>query len=108
MHSSTQLVIVVTTVASHQDAERIAHQLIDSSLAACVQIDSPVTSHYLWGGAIQSSTEFRLTIKTASGCWQNLKEQLISLHPYEEPGILMFPVTDTTQGYLDWVIQHTR
>jgi periplasmic divalent cation tolerance protein len=107
MHSSPQLVIVVTTVASHDDAERIAHELINSNLAACVQIDGPVSSHYHWDGTVQTSTEYRLTLKTNSGSWQTLKEQLTLLHPYDEPEILMFPVTDTTEGYLEWVNQHT-
>ena len=108
MHSSHQLVIVVTTVASTADAEHLARQLIDSNLAACVQIEGPITSHYKWDGVVQSSTEFRMTIKTGNACWQDLKRQLAALHPYEQPEILMLPVTDTTEGYLKWAIQHTR
>ena len=108
MHSSHQLIIVVTTVASKTDADHLAHQLIDASLAACVQIEGPITSHYKWNGVTQSSTEFRMTIKTGNACWQDLKKQLVSLHPYEQPEILMLPVTDTTEGYLQWSIQQTR
>tara|TARA_B110000495_G_C23028793_1_gene612022 strand:- start:2339 stop:2989 length:651 start_codon:yes stop_codon:yes gene_type:complete len=107
MHVSNHLVVVVTTVESLDDAERLSRQLVEQSLAACVQIDGPITSHYRWDGAIQRSTEFRLTIKTSSERWPHLKERLTSLHPYDEPGILMLPVTDTTQGYLDWVVKHT-
>lgn len=107
MHASNHLVVAVTTVESLEDAERLSHQLVEQSLAACVQIDGPITSHYRWNGTIQCSTEFRLTIKTSSERWPDLKEHLTSLHPYDEPGILMLPVTDTTQGYLNWVIKHT-
>jgi periplasmic divalent cation tolerance protein len=108
MNSSHQIVIVVTTVASRADAEHLARQLIDTNLAACVQIEGPITSHYKWDGVVQSSTEFRITIKTGNACWQDLKRQLAVLHPYEQPEILMLPVTDTTEGYLKWAIQHTR
>jgi len=108
MHSSHQLVIVVTTVASHADAEHLARQLIDSNLAACVQIEGPVASYYKWDGVVQSATEFRMTIKTGNACWQDLKRQLVALHPYEQPEILMLPVADTTEGYLKWAIQHTH
>ena len=107
MNVSQQLVVAVTTVESLDDAEQLAHQLVEQSLAACVQIDGPITSHYRWNGTIQRSTEFRLTIKTSNERWPHLKEQMTSLHPYDEPGILMLPVTDTTQGYLNWVIKHT-
>ena len=97
MHASNQLVLVVTTVASHADANHLARQLIESRMAACVQIEGPMTSHYQWDGVIQSSTEFRLTIKTGNACWQDLKQHLTALHPYEQPEILMLPVTDTTE-----------
>lgn len=108
MHSSNQLVMVITTVASHKDAENLARQLIDDCLAACVQVEGPVTSHYKWEGIVQASTEFRLTIKTGNACWQDLKKQLVKLHPYEQPEILMLPVTDTTEGYLNWTIENSR
>jgi len=102
------LIIVMTTVASHEDAERITNQLLEAGLAACIQIDGPMTSHYLWKGTIERSNEFRLTIKTANTRWQTLKEQLVKHHPYEEPEILMLPVMDTTESYFKWVVQHTR
>ncbi len=108
MHPSDQLIIVMTTVASHEDAERITNQLLEAGLAACIQIDGPMTSHYLWKGTIERSNEFRLTIKTANTRWQTLKEQLVKHHPYEEPEILMLPVMDTTESYFKWVVQHTR
>ena len=108
MPSSHQLIIVITTVASNTDADHLARQLIDANLAACVQIEGPITSHYKWDGVAQVSTEYRMTIKTGNACWQDLKKQLLALHPYEQPEILMLPVTDTTDGYLQWVIQHTR
>ena len=50
MNSSHQLIIVVTTVATKTDADHLAHQLIDASLAACVQIEGPITSYYKWNG----------------------------------------------------------
>lgn len=108
MNSSNQLVVVFTTVASHKDAEHLASKLLENSLAACVQIEGPITSHYKWDGVIQSSSEFRLTLKAGIACWPELKEQLATLHPYEQPEILMLPVADTTEGYLNWVTQHTR
>ena len=52
-----------TTVADRADADRLAAGAVERGLAACVQIDGPVTSHYRWEGKLERSEEFRLTFK---------------------------------------------
>jgi periplasmic divalent cation tolerance protein len=44
LEKSTELLIVVTSFASFEDAKKMAHQLIESRLAACVQIQEGVYS----------------------------------------------------------------
>ena len=97
----------MTTVASAQDADALARSLVDQSLAACVQIDGPITSHYRWAGKVERASEFRLLIKTSLNHLANLKEKLAKLHPYDEPEIIMLPIADVTDGYRDWVIDQT-
>ncbi len=99
--------MVITTVASEQEAESIATALVDQSLAACVQIDGPVTSHYRWAGKVERASEYRLMIKTSRTAWPALREKLASLHSYEEPEIIMFTVDDASDGYRDWVVDQT-
>ena len=101
------LVIVTTTVESLQDADILAKSIIDLSLGACVQIDGPVVSHYRWSGEVHRNEEYRLTIKTTEAAWPSLKAKLGSLHPYDEPQIIMIRVDGTTDGYQDWVIDQT-
>ena len=45
---------VTTTVATPEDARRLAQAVLQQRLAACVQIE-PITSHYRWQGALQNS-----------------------------------------------------
>ncbi len=99
--------MVITTVASAQEAESLAAAVVDQSLAACVQIDGPITSHYRWAGKVEKASEFRLMIKTSQEAWPKLHEKLASLHPYEEPEIIMFAIDDASDGYRDWVIDQT-
>ena len=107
MGESNPLAIVTTTVESLQDAEILAKAIVGASLGACVQIDGPIVSHYRWSGEVQRSEEYRLTIKTTLTAWPALKTKLGSLHPYDEPQIVMIRVEDASAGYRDWVIDQT-
>lgn len=107
MSDSNALALVITTVESPDDADQLARSLVDQSLAACVQIDGPIISHYRWAGKVERAAEFRLLIKTSQNAWPSLKEKLVRLHPYDEPEIIMLPIADVTDGYRDWVIDQT-
>ena len=107
MIEPSPLAIVITTVESEDDANRLANAIIDKSLAACVQIDGPLTSHYRWSEQLHCAKEYRLTIKTTHKAWPTLKDELAKQHPYEEPQIIMLAVADSTDGYRDWVIDQT-
>ena len=107
MNDPDGLAMVISTVSSAQEAEALAAALVDQALAACVQIDGPVTSHYRWAGKVEQASEFRLMIKTSQKAWPALHEKLASLHPYEEPQIIMLAISDASDGYRDWVIDQT-
>lgn len=107
MNAPDGLAVVITTVASVQEAESLAAAVVDQSLAACVQIEGPVTSYYRWAGKVEKASEFRLMIKTSHKAWPELREKLLSLHSYEEPEIVMFSIDDSSDGYRDWVIDQT-
>ena len=107
MFDNDYLVLVMTTVASAEDADKLAQAMVEQSLAACVQIDGPIVSHYRWNGKLERAEEFRLSIKTVYGKWLRLREMLTQSHPYDEPEIVMMPIGDVSQGYRDWVIDQT-
>ena len=47
------VVQVTTTVESAEEAERIGRVLLDERLAACIQIQGPITSIYRWQGGVE-------------------------------------------------------
>lgn len=107
MNTNQPLIVVWTTIESTDQADQLAKTLVGESLAACVQIDGPITSHYRWAGQLQSATEYRLAIKSSMAAWSRLKERLANLHPYDEPEILMTVVDDASDGYRTWAIDQT-
>ncbi|MGB7344904.1 MAG: divalent-cation tolerance protein CutA [Pirellulaceae bacterium] len=98
----------MTTTSTKADAEMIAKALLEQSLAACVQIDGPIQSHYRWKGEIHCDEEHRLMIKTTMEAWPRLRQCIAEIHPYDEPELIMIEVIDSSEGYLDWVIQQTE
>ncbi len=94
---------VVTTVDDEQNATKIAKQLVECRLAACVQVEGPIQSSYWWQGKVETTREWRCSIKTTEGRYKELEEKIRALHPYEEPEILAFAVVQGSKSYLDWL-----
>ena len=90
----TNLIVVLTTCATEADAERIARQLIDSRLAACVSVVPQVRSFYRWKGQVETAGEWLLLIKTSREHFGTLRVEMEKLHPYELPELLALPVVD--------------
>ncbi|MGI9471070.1 MAG: divalent-cation tolerance protein CutA [Rubripirellula sp.] len=107
MSDPTGLILVISTVESAEDAASLARTLVDRGIAACVQIDGPITSHYRWQGKLHQSAEYRLMIKTTSDRWPDLKLDLDQMHPYDEPEIILLPIAEASTGYRDWVVSQT-
>ena len=61
----TDKIVVINTCGSADEAESLARTLIDRHLAACVTVISQAKSFYRWNGAVTSSTEWLLLIKTS-------------------------------------------
>lgn len=98
-----QFIQVMTTTARRAEAEQIARSLVDERLAACVQVAGPITSVYRWQGTVETSEEWRCTIKTRADLFVRLQEAIRRLHPYEVPEILALPVADGNADYLEWL-----
>ncbi len=100
----TDILSLVTTVGSHADAQRLAQSLIERRLAACVQVEPGLVSHYRWNGADCAEPEVRLTIKTLPQCRPALLAFLSEAHPYQLPQLL-WQQLQADAAYAAWVRQ---
>lgn len=96
-------VVVTTTSDDRLVLEKISYQLIESQLAACVQISSPITSYYRWKGKVETSQEWNCTIKTSLEKFDELQVVILKLHNYDEPQIVATPIVNGSSGYLQWL-----
>lgn len=96
--------IVLTTVASAAEGDRIARTLVAEQLAACISL-SPIRSVYRWQGEVQQTAELQLVIKTDLNRFEALQERLLQLHSYDLPELIAFPIAQGSPAYLDWIAQ---
>ena len=99
----TDKIVVLSTCASAEEAERLARRVIDERLAACVNVLSPVRSFYRWKGEIEDSAEWLLIIKSTRDKFDALRAALESAHTYEVPEVIAIPVVEGSPNYLAWI-----
>jgi periplasmic divalent cation tolerance protein len=95
---------LTTTVATLEEARRLARALVDQHLAACVQLDPAVESHYRWQGAACAEPEVRLTVKSLPDRLPALQAFFAREHPYQLPQLL-WHLDEASPAYADWVRQ---
>jgi periplasmic divalent cation tolerance protein len=104
----TDKIVVLSTCATPEEAEKLARFLLDEHLAACVSVVPAVRSFYHWKGAIESASECLLLVKTSRNLFPKLCEALGKAHSYEVPETLAVPIVAGSAAYLDWMEQHLR
>lgn len=96
------MLLAWTTVAHRGDAERLASNVIAHNLAACVQIDGHIVSHYRWQGQVERSEEFRLLFKLLPAQAGELEKYVLANHPYETPEWILVAAQRVGEKYLSW------
>jgi periplasmic divalent cation tolerance protein len=99
----TDKVIVFSTCPSRAEAKRIARDLVEARLAACVNIIDGVECIYSWKGKVEESQEVMLVVKSRRDLLGVLQERLASMHSYEVPEAIAIPVVDGLPAYLEWL-----
>jgi len=105
---SDQFVIVLTTLPVEGDVEKLASQLVEERLAACVNILPAMRSVYRWKNAIERADECQLVIKTTAEQVTALEARIRKLHPYDLPEFIVIPIVQGSADYLSWLSDTTR
>ena len=95
--------IILSTTGSREEARKIARALVERKLAACVNIVGPLESVYRWKGAVETSEEFLLIIKTTGAAYARARDLIRLLHSYELPECVQLSIEDGLPKYLEWI-----
>ncbi len=97
--------VVISTVGTVREGERISRILVLEGLAACVNIIPRVKSIYSWKGKVCEEKEALLVIKTVRPRIDEIIKKIKELHTYEVPEILVFKAETGEKSYLNWLRQ---
>jgi periplasmic divalent cation tolerance protein len=99
----TDKLVVLTTAGSQAEAARIAEELLERRLAACVNIVGRIQSFYLWKDQLQRDEEFLMIIKTCRAKQEKVGEAIRELNSYELPEFVSIEVDGGSEDYLKWL-----
>lgn len=98
--------LVFCTCPNNEVAIQLADEVIDSKLAACVNIIPGITSVYTWENKKETSEEVLLMIKTTASSYSTLEAVITAAHPYECPEVIAIPIQHGFKGYLQWISEN--
>jgi len=101
-------IIALVTCGSEEEALKIANALVESRLAACVNLVAPIRSIYRWEERIWDEKEWLLIIKTQKDRFEDLEKKVKSLHSYSVPEIVSLPIVEGSSSYLNWIAENTK
>jgi len=97
------MLVILTTTPNIEEAESLAQKIVESKLAACVQIFPQMKSVYFWDGKIQTDAEHLLLIKTSDEKFDELEKFIKANHSYEVPEIVAISAEKVSASYLNWM-----
>jgi len=96
-------VVVLSTCADTDTAQKIASALVEQHLAACVTVVDRVLSTYRWQGKINVDAEALMIVKTMSDHIDAAKAVVKQLSGYEVPEFIAIEIIGGSAEYLDWL-----
>ena len=101
----TGFVTVYVACANAAEAEKIARAAIDERLAACANILPPMQSIYRWQGQVEQAQEVAIIFKTVADKMPALEILVKSMHSYDCPCIVAWPIVAGNAPYLQWITE---
>ena len=103
----TDATVILTTLASEDEAVGFVRALLDRRLIACGTVLPGGRSLYRWEGQIADEHEAVVLLKSTSERLDELERAFAELHPYKVPELLALPVQAGLAKYLGWIAHET-
>lgn len=97
------MVFLYVTCKNHEEAVRIARQIVKKKAAGCVNI-FPIRSIYGGDGSdLKETDETSMIVKTIDSKVQEVEDIVRSLHSYKTPCIASFALHRLNREYKEWL-----
>jgi periplasmic divalent cation tolerance protein len=109
MAAETKFRVVLVTCATLEEARKIAREVVEKHLAACVNVVThAVESFYTWEGKVENGSEYLLMMKTSEDRLEELQKEVLRLHSYDTPEFVVLPIVAGSEAYLKWLDESVR
>ena len=102
-----EFIIILTNLPDRATALKLARELVERRLAACVNVLAECASVYRWKGKVELAAEVPMLIKARAARYDEVEAAIRGLHPYELPEIVAVPILRGLDEYLEWVAGET-
>jgi periplasmic divalent cation tolerance protein len=99
--------LIYVTAPNRDEALKLAKNLVESRLVACVNLLDGATSVYWWVGKIQEDSETVMIAKTRSDLVDAVIGRVREIHPYACPCVVAVPISSGNPAFLDWINTET-
>ena len=96
------MITLFLTCATRQEARKIANELLDKKLAACVKATA-VKSGFWWKGQRERANEILLIIESTEDKFDQIEAAVRQLHSYETFVLMAYPVARASAGVENWI-----
>ena len=103
--NTNEVILVICTFPDQDSARQVGTFLVETQLAACVNLIPGVESIYRWQGAIESAREVQTLFKTTRDRLPVFEQTLFAHHPYDTPEIIAIRPEAISERYSSWVKQ---
>lgn len=100
-------ILVQTTTNKYKEAKKIAKILLETKLAACIQI-TKTKSFYMWENQFTKDKEYLLNIKTKKNSFKKIQSKIKELHSYDLPEIISIDIDKCTKEYKNFIKENTK
>ena len=99
--------IVITTLSDKEDViNNISNELINNHLVSCSHI-SKIKSSYWWKGEVNTSTEYKLEVRTIFSLYDKIEEVIKKMHNYELPEVSYYEISGSKE-ILNWIKENVK
>lgn len=99
--------LITTTFDNKEEAEKVINILLEKRLVSCCQL-SNISSKYHWKGNIETADEYIVHMKSKKVLYKEIENEILKLHSYEVPQIVMYDIQNGYKEYLDWIDSETK
>lgn len=100
----SDVLVILCTFPNSEQARQIGTVLVETQLAACVNLVPAVESIYRWQGKVETAAEVLAVFKTTAAAFPAFEKALTELHPYEVPEIIAVQPAAVAETYTAWVL----